>query len=104
MVATDAVKRAVTIARRGVGAEDITAKGGRDLVTVTDVAVEDAVRGIVAEALGTECLEPDRKSTRLNSSHTVTSYAVFCLKKKSQALRQHCAAHDRKSTRHNSSH
>src|SRR5438034_7326387 len=25
----------------------------------------------------------DRKSTRLNSSHTVISYAVFCLKKKS---------------------
>src|SRR5438034_4739541 len=24
----------------------------------------------------------DRKSTRLNSSHTVNSYAVFCLKKK----------------------
>src|SRR5438034_6307480 len=29
---------------------------------------------------------PDRKSTRLNSSHTVISYAVFCLKKKK---RQH---------------
>src|SRR5438034_2440713 len=27
-------------------------------------------------------LESDRKSTRLNSSHTVISYAVFCLKKK----------------------
>src|SRR5260221_8934419 len=26
----------------------------------------------------------DRKSTRLNSSHTVISYAVFCLKKKKQ--------------------
>src|SRR5260221_9620262 len=26
--------------------------------------------------------DPDRKSTRLNSSHTVISYAVFCLKKK----------------------
>src|SRR5438132_10801544 len=26
--------------------------------------------------------EQDRKSTRLNSSHTVISYAVFCLKKK----------------------
>src|SRR5205807_8094631 len=26
--------------------------------------------------------EPDRKSTRLNSSHLVISYAVFCLKKK----------------------
>src|SRR5260221_5137467 len=25
---------------------------------------------------------PDRKSTRLNSSHTVISYAVFCLNKK----------------------
>src|SRR5260221_9987881 len=31
-----------------------------------------------------ECRGPekDRKSTRLNSSHTVISYAVFCLKKK----------------------
>src|SRR5256885_15177672 len=27
---------------------------------------------------------PDRKSTRLNSSHLVISYAVFCLKKKSK--------------------
>src|SRR6202012_6204280 len=27
-------------------------------------------------------LGADRKSTRLNSSHTVISYAVFCLKKK----------------------
>src|SRR5438132_3263963 len=26
--------------------------------------------------------DEDRKSTRLNSSHTVISYAVFCLKKK----------------------
>src|ERR1022692_3178521 len=28
------------------------------------------------------CWRPDRKSTRLNSSHLVISYAVFCLKKK----------------------
>src|SRR5947207_9676127 len=28
-----------------------------------------------------EPLRQDRKSTRLNSSHTVISYAVFCLKK-----------------------
>src|SRR5436190_21128383 len=27
-------------------------------------------------------VDQDRKSTRLNSSHTVISYAVFCLKKK----------------------
>src|ERR1039458_7159144 len=37
---------------------------------------------------------PDRKSTRLNSSHLGISYAVFCLKNRS----------DRKSTRLNSSH
>src|SRR5438034_833560 len=29
-----------------------------------------------------ETIQRDRKSTRLNSSHTVISYAVFCLKKK----------------------
>src|SRR5689334_24413406 len=28
--------------------------------------------------------EPDRKSTRLNSSHSSISYAVFCLKKKKE--------------------
>src|SRR5258708_30753576 len=30
-----------------------------------------------------EKAETDRKSTRLNSSHQIISYAVFCLKKKS---------------------
>src|SRR5215217_2404126 len=32
---------------------------------------------------------PDRKSTRLNSSHANISYAVFCLKKKKQPY-SHC--------------
>src|SRR5574341_654637 len=32
--------------------------------------------------LGSETSLPDRKSTRLNSSHQLISYAVFCLKKK----------------------
>src|SRR5438132_1814288 len=32
----------------------------------------------------------DRKSTRLNSSHTVISYAVFCLKKKINAQQRFC--------------
>src|SRR5256885_10283248 len=31
----------------------------------------------------------DRKSTRLNSSHLVISYAVFCLKKKTQNINAH---------------
>src|SRR5438132_2796556 len=33
----------------------------------------------------------DRKSTRLNSSHTVISYAVFCLKKKKMNSHAHDA-------------
>src|SRR5258708_26546026 len=32
--------------------------------------------------------EVDRKSTRLNSSHQIISYAVFCLKKKTQQQEQ----------------
>src|SRR2546426_7708493 len=38
------------------------------------------------------CVEraiPDRKSTRLNSSHLVISYAVFCLKKKKRRADRH---------------
>src|SRR5438034_7439420 len=36
----------------------------------------------------------DRKSTRLNSSHTVISYAVFCLKKKKTiAVHMNCKLH-----------
>src|SRR5207248_9327195 len=30
--------------------------------------------------------QPDRKSTRLNSSHRTISYAVFCLKKKNKRI------------------
>src|SRR5207248_9358168 len=32
---------------------------------------------------------PDRKSTRLNSSHRTISYAVFCLKKKNRHVHRH---------------
>src|SRR5438067_3786136 len=34
----------------------------------------------------TASAEPDRKSTRLNSSHVSISYAVFCLKKKTDEI------------------
>src|SRR5258708_12486110 len=37
----------------------------------------------------------DRKSTRLNSSHQIISYAVFCLKKKKQSTH---SEHDHKSS------
>src|SRR2546426_1053570 len=38
------------------------------------------------EAAGDDSGEGDRKSTRLNSSHLVISYAVFCLKKKKNGI------------------
>src|SRR5256886_4946279 len=34
--------------------------------------------------------ESDRKSTRLNSSHSQISYAVFCLKKKKKSISDTC--------------
>src|SRR5436190_4470780 len=39
-------------------------------------------RAAVEALRSAEVVPQDRKSTRLNSSHTVISYAVFCLKKK----------------------
>src|SRR3989454_4223012 len=41
-----------------------------------------------AQRTTVEYLEKDRKSTRLNSSHLVISYAVFCLKKKKKENKQ----------------
>src|SRR3712207_8177025 len=37
---------------------------------------------LIAQRGNRHCCCPDRKSTRLNSSHANISYAVFCLKKK----------------------
>src|SRR5258708_19068676 len=39
-------------------------------------------RGLACTVFGTCLFDTDRKSTRLNSSHQIISYAVFCLKKK----------------------
>src|SRR3712207_7275276 len=39
--------------------------------------------------LGRAERSPDRKSTRLNSSHANISYAVFCLKKKKNVAQKH---------------
>src|SRR5688572_31188848 len=52
-------------------------------------------RGLGALALGdvTDDRLGDRKSTRLNSSHSQISYAVFCLKKKSTRIGAHTSTH-----------
>src|SRR5256885_8243849 len=48
------------------------------------VAHAVSMMGLLRRAV-TERGKTDRKSTRLNSSHLVISYAVFCLKKKHEA-------------------
>src|SRR3989454_8170299 len=69
----------------------------RNFLDVGDLAVEplgengkDAVDPPLAlrRAVGKKIagVVEDRKSTRLNSSHLVISYAVFCLKKKKQEM------------------
>src|SRR2546430_11286457 len=51
------------------------------LLGIEDVQWRARMRGIVAR-FGRVHEPLDRKSTRLNSSHSQISYAVFCLKKK----------------------
>src|SRR2546430_9970353 len=57
------------------------------------VPVDDGDRGAVRAELVGEVLGGigvDRKSTRLNSSHSQISYAVFCLKKKKRRQLPQC--------------
>src|SRR5690606_40620255 len=61
--------------------EDPVGAGTLDQVQLPLVAAEVAGALPVGD-IGDDDVEPDRKSTRLNSSHVKISYAVFCLKKK----------------------
>src|SRR5260363_360262 len=49
--------------------------------------------GVASIALRATEPAPDRKSTRLNSSHQLISYAVFCLKKKKTSSVDSTSAH-----------
>src|SRR2546430_11056747 len=53
------------------------------VAAVADAVPDDAV--VVDESISSG----DRKSTRLNSSHSQISYAVFCLKKKNPTRTDH---------------
>src|SRR5438552_7210146 len=59
------------------------APGTSGTVTVT-VSVSSALTTLTVTVTVPE-VPGDRKSTRLNSSHQIISYAVFCLKKKNSA-------------------
>src|SRR5688500_15638847 len=69
---------------RGEAAWQPVLEGALKLLDKTDETTIRVVIGahtIVVQSEGEETVA-DRKSTRLNSSHLVISYAVFCLKKK----------------------
>src|SRR5258708_25069114 len=57
-----------------------------DAVNPFELAVATEVFGFERPELGVPWYRLDRKSTRLNSSHQIISYAVFCLKKKNNNL------------------
>src|SRR5256885_12881880 len=54
----------------------------QDLPDYCGLAFDPARQDFTASLLPFRDHQADRKSTRLNSSHLVISYAVFCLKKK----------------------
>src|SRR5699024_12301512 len=59
--------------------------GWREVPDLTSTGSREEIQRIVDEVYAQE--SEDRKSTRLNSSHVSTSYAVFCLKKKMSLAR-----------------
>src|SRR5258708_11739004 len=63
------------------GLERTAAHRSRDAAVRRDDHLRARVPGRRARGGGHRA-EQDRKSTRLNSSHQIISYAVFCLKKK----------------------
>src|SRR5688572_32672089 len=78
-----------TLFRSDVSGADERAGGLVDLVGedgshVTRHRQADDLMVLVPPFVESSAEEQDRKSTRLNSSHSQISYAVFCLKKKRQ--------------------
>src|SRR5690625_5475119 len=53
-----------------------------EIIDIGHVGEVESIDTSVIETLTNSNFIPDRKSTRLNSSHVAISYAVFCLKKK----------------------
>src|SRR2546430_13677874 len=76
------------------GIRDLTVTGVQTCalpILAIDVAARDRHRDLGRHHTMLGVRVEDRKSTRLNSSHSQISYAVFCLKKK-KTLRQELAS------------
>src|SRR5438552_5105310 len=82
--ATDAVRLALhEYVSRAAERESI----GHRLESLDDRTPPNPMGGYAVEQLLELLKTEDRKSTRLNSSHQIISYAVFCLKKKMKSTR-----------------
>src|SRR2546427_13204190 len=93
-LASKSADRVVVETPGGVGYEVVVPLGvmerlptaGADITLATELVVREdgwALYGFLDEA-ERRFFQRDRKSTRLNSSHSQISYAVFCLKKKNR--------------------
>src|SRR5256885_3942297 len=79
---------ALPISRRSATGDPRTAGCGKKKTRQPTGSSHDA------ELSDLQAMARDRKSTRLNSSHLVISYAVFCLKKKNQNKPSPCLSHN----------
>lgn len=59
-IAISAIEAALDLSRARVGAEDVTHKSERDIVTATDVLIEDRIRAFIGESLGAAVVGEER--------------------------------------------
>src|SRR5258708_24727272 len=69
---------------RSITAQTIELANERNAIDIQRRRLDASVQSTALDIYGVSL---DRKSTRLNSSHQIISYAVFCLKKKKQPVR-----------------
>src|SRR5207244_5541885 len=91
----------ITVSSQGVPAVQISVTV-KSLVSIavspTSVSLNSPgqVQVLTVTGLFSDGSQQDRKSTRLNSSHQIISYAVFCLKKKKKRQKRHVYLHRNK--------
>src|SRR5258708_27433961 len=68
----------------GKAAQDVTGDPQTDKTNAATAQVQEKTQKVGSGILSK--VGQDRKSTRLNSSHQIISYAVFCLKKKKKKI------------------
>src|SRR5260221_5395730 len=83
---SEAQRRAHTVGRR---------RRLRELAGDAVLQARELLGAFLRGDVAADAAVADRKSTRLNSSHTVISYAVFCLKKQSFTPIQDSTSHTR---------